>query len=76
MWKYDYLPCVMGDLINANHLILCFFGWDAQEKRLEDGKEHYFYYHRNSNTQKLFELYESWFDHAPKSLWETSTKKP
>lgn len=69
VWKYDYLPMINGNLINEDHLILCFFGWEPQKKRLEHGKEHYFYYYRNSKTQKLFELYESWFEHAPKLPW-------
>lgn len=74
VWKYGYLPCINGEILNEDHLILCFFGWDHRTKKLGDKKEHYVYYHRNSKTSKVFELFESWFDHAPKSPWELDTK--
>ena len=74
VWKYEYLPCIIGDIINEDHLILSFFGWDHQTEKLGDSKEHYFYYNRNSKTKKVFELFQSWFDHAPKSPWETNAK--
>ncbi len=70
VWKYDYLPCIIGDMINEDHLLLSFFGWDHRTGKLGDFKEHYVYYNRNSKTKKVFELFQSWFDHAPKSLWE------
>ncbi len=75
VWKYKYLPCIVGEMINEDHLLITFFGWDHQTKRLGDFKEHYVYYNRNSTTRKFFELFQGWFDHAPKSPWETNAKK-
>ncbi len=75
VFKYEYLPCMNGDIFNEDHLILCLFGWDHKTGKLGDFKEHYFYYKRNSKTKKDFELFQSWFDHAPKSPWETNAKK-
>ncbi len=72
VFKYKYLPFMNGEIINEDHLILSLFGWDKQTKKLGHDREYYFYFHRNSKTKKVFELFESWFDHAPKSPWETN----
>ena len=75
VWKYSYLPCINGELINENHLILCYFGWDPRTEMLGDSQEQYFYYYRNSKTSNVFKLFESWFNHAPKLPWETNVEK-
>ncbi len=67
VWKYKYLPCIGGEIINEEHLLITFFGWDDKTKKLGDFQEHYVYHARDSKTgRKAFELYESWFEHAPK----------
>ena len=67
VWKYKYLPCIGGEIINEEHLLITFFGWDDKTKKLGDFQEHYVYHTRDSKIgKKAFELYESWFKHAPK----------
>jgi len=69
VWKYPYTTSVTGHLIEDQHLLMAYYFWDKRTGAIADLQEWYIYFRRGPATSKFFDLFENWFDHAPRSPW-------
>jgi hypothetical protein len=75
MNAYSYLPAVHGILVNNEHLLLGFFGWDTSSGQPElTGAErpHRLYRRSDASSVQLFEVFDAWFEHGPQHRLTTS----
>jgi hypothetical protein len=71
VWKYPYTTSVIGHLIDDQHLLMAYYFWDKRTGAIADLQEWYIYFRRGPTTNKFFDLFENWFDYAPRSPWTT-----
>jgi hypothetical protein len=69
VWKYPYTTSVIGHLIDDQHLLMAYYFWDKRTGAIADLQEWYIYFRRGPTTNKFFDLFENWFDHAPRRPW-------
>ena len=69
VWQYHYSASVIGHLIDDQHLLMAYYFWDKRTGTIADLQEWYVYYRRSPATNKMFDLFENWFDFAPRSPW-------
>jgi len=71
VWKYPYTTSVIGHLVDDQHLLMAYYFWDKRTGAIADLQEWYIYFRRSPATSKFFDLFENWFDYAPRSPWTT-----
>lgn len=69
MNAYGYLPAVHGILINNQHLLIGFFGWDTNSgvpELIGAERPHRLYRRDDPSSAQLFEVFDAWFEHGPR----------
>jgi len=76
VWRYPYSTSVIGHLIDDQHLLMAYYFWDKRTGTIADLQEWYLYFRRSPSTSKFFELFENWFDFAPRTPWHYESYQP
>jgi hypothetical protein len=69
MNAYSYPPTVHGIMVNNEHLLIGFFGWDSNSGTPElfgAERPHRLYRRDDPSSAQLFEVFDTWFEYGPR----------